>query len=136
MKPLTPMGDLEQRIGLMPIEELLAERDELIKQVAPLRAKYGTFGTHEALRKIELAKLKAIIRGQVTQEKKKVSYNEIDDRAHASGQYVDFIIKATNERATWIELENRMESITDTLNRGQVIARFAAAEVYLTPRQG
>jgi len=43
-KLYTPQGEIEVRAGLVPIEELLHERDELVAQVARLRAATAILG--------------------------------------------------------------------------------------------
>lgn len=125
------MADVEVRIGIQPIEELLAERDALVKKVAPLRARHAAFGTYEALRKIELATIAETIRAQAVADGKKITEDAIKDRAHAHPRYVQFIADATNEKAKWAELENLIQDVADTINRGQAVARFVSAEVHL-----
>lgn len=119
-------------MGVPPLESLLAERDELVKQVAPLRAKHGPFGTFDALRKVELATIAASVRARAVEQEKKVTEAAIDEAAHASARYAGFIAQATNEKANWAELENKIAGINDTINRGQAIARYLAAEVSLS----
>src|SRR5882724_9201744 len=48
-KLYTSQGEVEARMGLIPLEELHQERDELVSQVARLRAVYGAGGTFDAL---------------------------------------------------------------------------------------
>lgn len=117
------------RLGIVPLEGLLAERDALVKQVAPLRAKYGSFGTWDSIRKIELAKLAGIIRAKALESGKRLSNDEVDDLSHADPRYQDFVIEATRQRGEWTILENRISGIEETINRGQVIGRFLANEV-------
>ena len=133
---VSPMSDHESRMGLVPVESLLAERDELVRQVAPLRARYATWGTWEHERKIELAKIATLLRQAATDARAKVSAAQVDDMAHADLRYIQFVADATIERAAWINLEARIEGIDFTLQRGQAVARFLASETYLTPRTG
>lgn len=118
-------------MGLQPLEELLAERDVLVKKVSILRAKHGAFGTYDALRKIELAQIAQIIRAQAVMEPRKMTAAEIDDAAHSDGRYITFVTQATTERAQWAILENQIQGIADTIMRGQAVARFIAAEAHL-----
>jgi hypothetical protein len=129
---LTPVGEIEQRMGIPPLEVLLAERDDLVRQVARLRALYGPGGTFDAQRKIELSKAAAVVRAQAVLEGKKVTESYLDEAAHTSNGYVDFIIQATSERADWILLEARIEGIDFTINRGQAVAKYLANEVSLS----
>lgn len=127
----SPMSDHEHRMGVVPLETLLAERDTLVKQVAPLRAKYGAWGTFEALRKIRLAQLAQLKRAELLRDGERLTEAAIEDAAHADERYVDFVTQATSERATWAVLENRVQGITDTIMRGQSVARFVTAETAL-----
>lgn len=128
----TPFGDLEARIGLVPIESLLAERDTLVQQVAELRARHGAFGTYDALRKVQLATIAAKLRAQALATGTKVTEASLDEAAHASPEYADFITQMTEEKAAWAIQENRITSISDTIQRGNVIGRFLASELGLS----
>jgi len=130
-KLYTPQGEVEARMGLIPLEELHQERDELVSQIARLRATYGPGGTFEALRKIELSKAAAVVRAQATLEGKKVTEAYLDEMAHCSDGYIQFITQATTDRADWIVLEERITSIEFTIQRGQCVGRFLAAEAGL-----
>jgi uncharacterized protein (DUF1778 family) len=130
----SPMTDVEQRMQLVPLEELLAERDEIVSQLAHLRALYGSGGTYDSLRRIELSKAQAVVRAQAALEGKKTTESAIEEAAHVSNGYVDFVIQATAERADWILLEARLEGIDFTINRGQAVAKFVAQELGLQPR--
>lgn len=124
--PVAPlsMSDTEIRFGLQPIAELLAERAHLIDQVATLRARYGAFGTFDNLRKVELARLKALSRAQMTAAGAKVTNDQLDDLAHSHPDYIGFITTATVERAQWAKLEAAIEGIDFTIQRGQAVARL------------
>jgi hypothetical protein len=41
------------------------------------------------------------------------------------------VTRATQEKAEWIVLENRITGINDTIQRGNVIGRYLAAELHL-----
>ena len=123
--------DVETRMGLVSIDELLAERDALVEQVKVLRAKHGPYGTFEALRKIELASIAQAKRAACVAGEKKVTEAAIEDAALSDERYLAFVTQATTERAQWAVLENRIEGINDTINRGQAIARYLSAEVAL-----
>ncbi len=133
-KLYTPMGDAETRMQIVPLEELLAERDEIVSQLARLRAVYSNGGTFDALRKIELSKAANLVRAQATLENKRVTESYLDEMAHVADAYVDFIVRATSERADWVRLEERLAGIDFTINRGQAVAKFVTAELGLQPR--
>ena len=129
----TPMGELEARASVQPIDELLDERSTLIAKVALLRAVYGSFGTWEANRKIMLARLKGQIRAEASRSAtaRKLTNDQIDDEAHDHPEYMDFITTATKDRAQWIVLESKIEGIDFKIQRGQAVMRFATAEARL-----
>lgn len=127
-----PMTAAEHRMGIQPLEELQAERADLVEKVATLRAQYGTFGTAEHLRKIELARIKGLIRAETVRDQKKgergKSNDQIDDEAHFHRDYIEFVARQTVERAQWVRLEEKINDIDAVVMRGQAIARFAASE--------
>lgn len=122
------MAEVETRLSIQPIEELLNQRAHLVNKVADLRAKYGAFGTFDALRKIELSRLKALLRAQYTQAKAKVSNDQLDDEAHAHVDYISFITIATQQRASYFRLEAEIEAIDSVIMRANTVAKFAAQE--------
>lgn len=125
------MADMEMKLSIQPLEELLAERDHLIRKVCDLRARYGPFGTFDHLRKIELSRIAGLVRIQAVRDGVKMTENAIQDAAHAHPDYVEFVTLATHQRAEWTKLEALIEGIDMTINRGQVVARFATAEARL-----
>lgn len=127
------MAEVEARASVQPLEELLDERDTLIRRVANLRAVYGSFGTWDGQRKILLAGLKGRIRADAMRQAmaRRLTNDQIDDEAHADPVYEDFITTATKERAEWIVLESKIENIDFKIQRGQAIVRFATAETRL-----
>src|SRR6266576_881099 len=110
--------DIETRMGLVPLDELLSERDGLIEQVKVLRAKHGPYGTFEALRKIELASIAQAKRAGAVGAGIKVTEGAIEDASLSDERYFAFVTQATTERAQWAVLENRIQGIDDTINRG------------------
>jgi len=116
-------------MGVKPLHELLEERTHLVGRIATLRARYGAFGTWDHERKLTLAKIKASQRAAMTLAGAKVSNDQLDDLAHAAPEYIDFITKATNEKADWIRMEAQIDGIDFTINRGQAIMRMYRPEM-------
>lgn len=129
--PVSPMTDAEERLGIEPLEGLLDERRHLTNKVATLRAKYGSFGTADHIRKIELSRLKCMLRVQALREKRKVTADQVDAEAHAHADYVELVTLMTNERAEWVRLENSIDEIDAKIMRGQAVARFVTGELRL-----
>lgn len=129
-----PVSDIERRMGLPALASLLAERDTLVKSVADLRARHGAFGTYNDLRKIQLSTIASMIRAKALEANTKVTEGFIEEQAHAHPDYVAFVTTATEEKARWAVTENQIEAITETVMRGNVLARYLSAEIGLTPR--
>ena len=55
----------------------------------------------------------------------------IDEAAHADSRYVAFVAQATQEKAEWAVLENRVQGINDTIQRANAVARYLTAEAHL-----
>ena len=125
-------GELELRAGIEPLEKLLAERHGLVNQVADLRAKYGSWGTFEHIRKIEISRLKSLVRIEAMRDKRKLNNDQVDEEAHGHVDYHEFILEATRARAEYFRLESQIENIDYRVNRGQALARFAASEMSLS----
>lgn len=131
LPPVSTIGEIESRMGLPTLESLLAERDTLVKQVAILRATHGPFGTYEAMRKMQLASIGAILRAKAAEAGVKITEAAIEEGSHSHRDYLTFVTRATQEKAEWIVAENRITGINDTIQRGNVIGRYLAAELHL-----
>ncbi len=118
-------------MGVKPLHELLEEREHLIQKIATLRARYGAFGTWDHERKLTLAKIKASTRAQMTAAGAKISNDQLDDLAHAAPEYIDYVTRATNEKADWIRTEAQIDAIDFTINRGQALLRLSREGVGL-----
>lgn len=125
-------AELEIRAGIEPLDRLLDERRGLIEKVADLRAKYGSFGTFEHLRKIELSRLKSLVRIQSMRDNRKMNNDQVDEEAHEHPDYTQFVVEATRARAEYFRLEGQIEAIDYRINRGQALARFAASEASMS----
>jgi hypothetical protein len=131
LPPVTLLSEIEARMGLPPLEVLLAERDELVKTTATLRAKHGPFGGYEAQRKIEWCKIATLLRAEALEKSEKMTEAALEQKAHADPRYFDFITRAMQEKADWAVAENRIQGIADTILRANAIARYLAAEAHL-----
>lgn len=128
---VSTMGEIEQRMGLPPVEGLLAERDELVAQVAPLRARHGPGGVWDDLRRVHRATIAMKHRAQAIAAGTKVTEAYLEDAAQADLDYLAFIEIGVLEKITHTELENRIQGIEATIQRANVIGRYLAAEAHL-----
>src|SRR5947208_14710521 len=110
-------GDVETRMGIESIAELLARRDALISKVSRLRARHGPFGTWDAERKVALSIAADVIRARAAGAGKKITESQIEWEAHMAESYVAFLTESLSEKATCIELENQIQNVTDMINR-------------------
>lgn len=123
--------DLETRAGLDDLSALHAKRDTLVKAASNLYARFGPFGTAEARRKSALALAAMQVREAATE---RMTEKAIEDASRNHPTYLAYLDEMEEGRATWLIMENKIQSITDVIARGPSLARFAAAEVGL--RQG
>lgn len=126
-----PMKETEKRLGLRPVEELLAERYALVEKAADLKARYGAFGTMDHLRKMELARLAGLVRAQAMRDKIKMTAAEVEDATHDHPDYRSLITTATKERAEWCRLEAQIEAVDWVIRRGQTVASYLGSEARL-----
>jgi hypothetical protein len=126
------MGDIEDRLGIDRLDLLMAQRADLVEQVATLRARHGTFGLADAERTIELARIAGLIRAQALRDKTpRFTVDEMKAVCHAHPDYMEWVTQATIDRANLYRLENKITDINDLIYRGNVLARFAASEARL-----
>ena len=127
----TPMADIETRMGIQPLEELHAERDVLVKQVAPLKVKWGPGGLGQHLRKAELSMVEETIRGKAAVEERKITEAAIEQGGHADPRYVEWLTTAAAEFAEMILLENEIDKINEKIIRGGQAGKYATSELHL-----
>lgn len=122
-------AEVEARAGVDPLDDLLYERDQLVRKLAPLRALYGSYGTADHWRKVELAKARQIVQSQAVLDGQKRTVDDLDMLSRLTDGYIDFITQMTTGRTQWAELEESLTAIDCRINRGQALLRFAASEV-------
>ncbi len=120
------MNDLERRIGLDPIDVLLAKREHLVKLAAGLYAVWGPFGTGEARRKSALALAHLQVRDELGDTK--ATESRVDAMARTHATYLSFLDAMEDGRARWLMAENDIQAIADTIHRGQALTRAYANE--------
>lgn len=134
----TPMADTEARMGIQPVEELLAQRALLVRKAARLAAVYGPFGVWEARRKELLALCTLKIRDAELDrpegERRRLTDKLLDAEAHAHPEYQAFLSRSVEEKASWLVLEDEIQGLNELVNRGQSVARYVTAELSLSPR--
>jgi hypothetical protein len=129
--PVSPMGEVELRMGVQPLDVLHAQREALVYRVAPLRAMWGPNGLGSHFRKMELSKIQEILRGEAEAQGEKVSDAKLDKMGHADERYVRWLTQAKHEFIEWVQLEEKISQINEEIMRGQSVARFATAELHL-----
>jgi hypothetical protein len=121
--------DLEARAGLDDLSALHAERNTLVQLGANLYARYGPFGTSEARRKSALALAAMQVRAAATE---KMTEKAIEDASRNHPTYLACLDAMEEGRADWLVLENKIQNITDHIQRGPALIRYAVAEMSLT----
>lgn len=113
---------------IAPLEQLQDERRTLVERSATLAARFGPWGVWDAERKVLLSGIKALLRAQAVRDKVKVTEGALDDAAHDHPDYRDFITASTKARAEYITVDRWIQDLTERVNRGQMLGRYAAME--------
>jgi hypothetical protein len=116
---------LENRVGIDPIDQLIAERDQLVREAAPLYALYGPGGTAEHRRKVAQAIAELQVRAGATE---KMTEGKIDALGRTQETYLAYLDSMEQGRAEWLVIETQIQAITDRINRGNHLTRYAATE--------
>jgi len=123
------MSEIEDTAGVDRIDELLAERAEIVRELAPLRALFGGNGIGNHRRKVELSRIEKRIYAEAQQRsEKKPSDDFVDTLAHADPAYGEMVEVMVRQATRWVELEEQLEAIDMRINRGQALLRFASSE--------
>lgn len=115
------------------LEELLAERGQLAKRVAPLRALYGngSYGGERELKLVE-ARVSSAIRAQWEAEGGKYTEVKLDSAVRQHPEYIEALTADVKRRTEWIEAEESLQDIDHRLRARQSDAQLLSAEARLT----
>lgn len=124
----TPFDDLQARAGLPSIDEALAERSKLIGQWANHAALYDNFGLWDSERKRRLAAAALQVRAAKDSLGMKYTQGLVEDEAHVWPAYAKFLDESVKGKAEWLVAKDRIDAITQRIQRANVLAKFAANE--------
>lgn len=115
------------------LEGLLAERQEIVKRVAPLRALYGngSYGGERSLKLVE-ARVSAAIRAGWEAEGAKFTEVKLDSAVRQHPEYIEALTADVQRRTEWVEAEEALEDINQRLRARQSDAQLLSAEARLT----
>jgi len=119
------MTEIEKRIGIMPIDELLEYRELLVAEAASLYAVFGPFGTVEHRRKVALALAELQVRAEATE---KMTEGKVDALARSHPTYLKFLDEMEAGRASWLLTETKIQNVADRITREHALVRYAASE--------
>lgn len=123
------LRDFEETVGVDPIDVLQADRRAVIEELAPLRAKYGPGGTWDARRKaFRSAVANEIAMRLVAERSKAPSETELERLAAGDERVLRWLDDVEQEMARYHLLEDHAQSMTELINRGQAILRYASNE--------
>ncbi len=125
---LTP---LEDRAGIDSLEWLHVQRRQILPEYAMLKARHGSFGKFDFLRKamLEACKIRARMEAQQKQEKLTESY--VDSLGHADPQYVAFIDEGIMQAVRYVELETAMSEIEEKIRNREFCLTAYSRELSL-----
>ena len=120
--------------GLSNVDALLGKRSELVKRIAPLRARYDGAGNYlgERLFKMEEAKVAVAIRARLRDAGEKTTEPQIDALVRVDEGYQVALTNEVTERQRWIELEEELKDIEWRLEMRKADAYLLGAEARLT----
>lgn len=121
-------GDMESRVGIEPLDQLLAERERLVGEAASLYALYGPFGTAEHRRKVALATAELQVRAELQESGEKATEGKVDAMARTHSTYLAFLDGMESGRAEWLVIETQLQAIADKVQRGNGLIRAYASE--------
>lgn len=121
--------DAETRAGVEPIDQLLAERDQIVGELAPLWAEYGPGGVGEHRLSAERSRIIGLLRASAAMHEQKVTEAALEAGSRAHPDYIALMAKQTTERATFFKKQEELRAIDFRLNRGQALLRAYASEV-------
>lgn len=124
----TPFGELQARAGLPDIDEALAERTKLVTKWANHAAMFDAYGMFEVERKRRLAAAALQVRAAKDALGVKYTQGMIEDESHVWPAYTRFLDEAVQGKAEWLIAKDKIDSITQRIQRANVLARFAANE--------
>lgn len=124
-----PETNAELRADVEPIDVLLAERDDVVRKLAPLWAKYGPGGTAESALSAKRSEIAEMLRAMAAADERKVTEARLDDASRGHKLYLDFLARQTVERCDYFLYDQQLRAIDARLNRGQALLRAYAAEV-------
>lgn len=99
--------------ALANADVLLEKRDNIVKRLKPLRARYGGAGNYlgERFFKQEEAKLDVAIRAAAKDAGEKVTEPMVDARVRTHPAYTDLLLNEVKQREAWIELEEELKTL-------------------------
>lgn len=113
-------------MGIAPIADINEQIEAIVETIADMHARHGPFGTFQDERKIVLSKIKAVLFVESVRDKRKMTGDMADAEAHAHPEYIDFVTKASTDRATLFRALARIDSLERTYNRGQLVGKHIA----------
>jgi hypothetical protein len=115
-------------------ETLLAERAEVVKRLAPLRALYGGngYGGERQIKLVE-ARVSAAVRATLAAQGGKITEGMIDEATRQHPEYIQALTDDLTQRQRWIEYEEELAEIEWRLRCRSSDASLLAAEARLTP---
>ncbi len=116
-----PTRELEARVGVASFDDLAAERLELVKQAAPIRARREMF---DARRKERRSAISALI----TRDQGDMSEAKLERLASGDPRYKSYLDDAELAFAQLAVLEIEIQTRSEKIRRDDALIRYAASE--------
>jgi hypothetical protein len=122
---------LESRADLDSLEDLHAQRRQLLPEYAALRALHGTFGKWDARRKQMLAAIYVSVRMDAQAKGEKTTEAYLDALARADERYARLIDEGIDGATRFVELDTQMSEVMEKIRNRELAMSTYTAEVRL-----
>ncbi|OQW33317.1 MAG: hypothetical protein A4C66_04115 [Nitrospira sp. HN-bin3] len=123
--------DLEARANVESLDDLHAQRRDILAMFAPLKAMHGAFGLYDARRKALLEGLKVRTRERLMAANAKVTDAIVDAEAHNDPTYVAWLDEQFTDKVRYVQLEVEMDEIAERIRNRELSLQIFNSEVKL-----
>jgi len=123
-----PRSDAEDRMGVEPVDVLLANRATIVDALAPLWAEYGSGGIGEHRLSAERCRIVGLLRAMAAAKGEKITEAALEAGSKEHPEYIGMMAQQTTDRARFFRLQEDLRAIDFRLNRGQALLRAYASE--------
>lgn len=139
-KPQPSAKALEYRAETYSLEELQAERREIVKRLAPLELLFGSGGDRwDATRKRHRNGVMKVIRNEMFEkwqamrkgEWKEPAEGALERMANSDDRHINFVVETEARFADWMDVKTELDDVNEKIASREIELRAYAGELYL-----